>query len=316
MTPYLQQYAANVNQIGLNFMGEKLSNKTWEERADKQAEYNKELMQYQYQLQEDSIDKMNLYNSPVEQMKRYSEAGLNPNLIYNQGNNGNQTTTAKPSSSAPANYQKPVQDLTRGVEFFKQAIQIQDMLNKTKESSARAHMMQTQARLYDTQALSDNFKRNYLLPLYQYEQELKNIGLGYDNSINWWRGQYLPYQLRSELEYQDSRNLMAITDSALKDLELHSWYPMYNQAYRKGEQSINNMKAQYRLMAFERYGLQPLEYRGLKLRNRALSLSNDFDNWKYKHQKDTGMPFGAKNSYGFTLPLIGGGFNWSNYYDY
>lgn len=31
-------------------------------------------------------NRMNAYNSPVEQMKRYKEAGLNPNLIYGQTN--------------------------------------------------------------------------------------------------------------------------------------------------------------------------------------------------------------------------------------
>lgn len=34
---------------------------------------------------------MNEYNSPASQMKRYQEAGLNPNLIYGQGTPGNQT---------------------------------------------------------------------------------------------------------------------------------------------------------------------------------------------------------------------------------
>jgi len=41
----------------------------------------------------------NQYNSPKEQMMRFKEAGLNPNLIYGQGNSGNQ--------SSPASYQAP-----------------------------------------------------------------------------------------------------------------------------------------------------------------------------------------------------------------
>lgn len=36
-------------------------------------------------------DRMNKYNSPKEQMKRFREAGLNPNLVYDQGNPGNQS---------------------------------------------------------------------------------------------------------------------------------------------------------------------------------------------------------------------------------
>ena len=31
----------------------------------------------------------NAYNTPAAQMQRYKDAGLNPNLIYGQGNSGN-----------------------------------------------------------------------------------------------------------------------------------------------------------------------------------------------------------------------------------
>lgn len=34
-----------------------------------------------------AVNSANLYNSPVEQMKRFASAGLNPNLIYGQVNN-------------------------------------------------------------------------------------------------------------------------------------------------------------------------------------------------------------------------------------
>lgn len=45
---------------------------------DKQNEYNLEMWNLQ-----------NEYNSPQAQMQRFQEAGLNPNLIYSQGTNGN-----------------------------------------------------------------------------------------------------------------------------------------------------------------------------------------------------------------------------------
>src|SRR5258706_14991604 len=35
-------------------------------------------------------DAMNAYNTPANQMARFAAAGLNPNLIYSQGNAGNQ----------------------------------------------------------------------------------------------------------------------------------------------------------------------------------------------------------------------------------
>lgn len=42
-------------------------------------------------------DEANQYNSPSAQMQRFKEAGLNPNLIYGQGNAGNTTALPAPS---------------------------------------------------------------------------------------------------------------------------------------------------------------------------------------------------------------------------
>lgn len=38
------------------------------------------------------MDRMNKYNSPASQMKRFEEAGLNPHLVYGQGSPGNQSS--------------------------------------------------------------------------------------------------------------------------------------------------------------------------------------------------------------------------------
>ena len=41
------------------------------------------------------------WNKPINQMKRFEEAGLNPNLIYTQGNAGNATAQPVMKSEAP-----------------------------------------------------------------------------------------------------------------------------------------------------------------------------------------------------------------------
>lgn len=47
------------------------------------------LAELQYQRQVEFWHMQNKYNSPEEQMKRFGAAGLNPHLIYGQGNPGN-----------------------------------------------------------------------------------------------------------------------------------------------------------------------------------------------------------------------------------
>lgn len=66
---------------GLNAIGTSIANKKsrkWQE------------MMYQRQREHSLADwnMMNKYNSPEEQMKRFKQAGLNPNLIYGQTNEG------------------------------------------------------------------------------------------------------------------------------------------------------------------------------------------------------------------------------------
>lgn len=53
---------------------------------------SKDLMEYQYQLNQKAIRQQNQYNSPIAQMQRLREAGLNPNLVYGNGVEGNQSS--------------------------------------------------------------------------------------------------------------------------------------------------------------------------------------------------------------------------------
>lgn len=74
--------------IGTNFYG-----------SGQQSKQNERAFQMQRQL----INEQNLYNSPYNQMLRYSEAGLNPNLVYGQINSGNQSNIASPSAYSAGN---------------------------------------------------------------------------------------------------------------------------------------------------------------------------------------------------------------------
>lgn len=67
----------------------------------KTRKFSQDMYNQQRQHAVDDYEKINLYNSPKEQMKRLKEAGLNPNLVYG---NGNATEAAAQirSSDAPS----------------------------------------------------------------------------------------------------------------------------------------------------------------------------------------------------------------------
>lgn len=70
-------------------------------RIKKQLKANKELAQYQFDLNKRQWDLENEYNSPKAQMQRLKDAGLNPNLVYGNGSVSGNTTTAGPRYDAP-----------------------------------------------------------------------------------------------------------------------------------------------------------------------------------------------------------------------
>lgn len=70
-----------------------------------QNEYNTAAAELAYQRNLDMWNRQNAYNSPKEQMQRLRDAGLNPNLMYGQGNTGN-------ASSAP-DYNPAMSEINR-----------------------------------------------------------------------------------------------------------------------------------------------------------------------------------------------------------
>ena len=61
------------------------------------------LAQYAYDQERQMIQEQNEYNSPLNQLKRYQDAGLNPNLIYGEGkaSAGNQSSKAGEFTPSP-----------------------------------------------------------------------------------------------------------------------------------------------------------------------------------------------------------------------
>lgn len=65
--------------------------------ADQQMQFNEEAWNRSVAHEQAVFDRDSAYNSPAMQMQRFKAAGLNPNLIYGQGNPGN--TSGRPQSS-------------------------------------------------------------------------------------------------------------------------------------------------------------------------------------------------------------------------
>lgn len=118
-------------------------------------------MREQARLNQQAIDKQNEYNSPQSQMQRFQQAGLNPDLIYgqsNEGYSGNVSTDAPPSPHGDpvqavinqrlAESQIAVNDsvVTKnladagyhdaGADYFKRKVQAQDIVDELNRANA------------------------------------------------------------------------------------------------------------------------------------------------------------------------------------
>lgn len=102
---------AGAMTTAMNYNSVKRTNAVNLQNAREQRDFEKEQIQQQ-----------NEYNTPANQMDRFLEAGLNPNLIYSQGNAGNQSGIA---SYTPAHFDAPKLDTAFGInDAIGQAIHI------------------------------------------------------------------------------------------------------------------------------------------------------------------------------------------------
>lgn len=82
----------------LGFGSSSKTNETNLQIARETNQANAELAKYNWEQQKDMWNAQNQYNTPSAQMSRYRDAGLNPNLIYGQGSNGNSTSIPTPAT--------------------------------------------------------------------------------------------------------------------------------------------------------------------------------------------------------------------------
>jgi len=85
----------SIAQSAGNIIGGFMDQKFQERNLRLQEAANTRLTDYNYGKNLEMWHLQNLYNSPKSQMQRFSEAGLNPNLVYGRGTPGNAAAQVK-----------------------------------------------------------------------------------------------------------------------------------------------------------------------------------------------------------------------------
>lgn len=123
----------------------------------KQREANRDMAEYAYAKDLEMWERQNAYNSPIAQMQRLREAGLNPNLVYGQGAGSAGSAAQMPKYNAPVLPYKPVDiswiadTLGRYQEFQMRQAQIDNIKASTDNTNADALNKQVTNFLLKTQ---------------------------------------------------------------------------------------------------------------------------------------------------------------------
>lgn len=127
-------------------------------QAERQASANMDLAKFQAQANENYLEKQLQYNTPANQMSRFQQAGLNPNLIYGQGSPGNQQAPLSFPDIKPADYQKNTIDniapLFNQTRLVNSQVQAQDA--NTRQKHAQVELMKLQGRVIAANPLLDD----------------------------------------------------------------------------------------------------------------------------------------------------------------
>ncbi|AXH77409.1 MAG: DNA pilot protein [Microviridae sp.] len=137
---------------------QRAKSKTAERNTNLTIAENKKLAELAYQREQNNISEMMKYNSPSSQMKRFEEAGLNKNLIYTQGNPGNQSMIAKYSPPQVAYSYQPKMDLgsavTAGINGFQEGLQVGNLISQGKILKAQSKIAEASAEFARTLELN------------------------------------------------------------------------------------------------------------------------------------------------------------------
>ena len=141
---------------GIGYLFNKKANKD-------SAEANQQFWDYTHGIERSEAiadrDFMNNYNSPEEQMRRYKEAGLNPNLIYGQQNN----MPAVRSSGGTQGTMAPTRiDPSQIGELVNQQYNVMETKQSISNMEKQAEVMESVKNLNNAKAISEGIRPGWL----------------------------------------------------------------------------------------------------------------------------------------------------------
>lgn len=199
---------------------------------------NMKLAQYQYEKNLEMWNRQNEYNSPMAQMQRLKDAGLNPNMVYGNGSAANQASNA-PSYEAPrlqayTNFGDLGAGNIVGSMLTARQIENMDQQNRILQIDAEARrqqMLKTSLEMAGMAFANKAYREDYSA-----ERELKQLAVR-AASQNLRLGQANEQKLAMETEFTKARARLTGLQGDLTQKEI-------NQLDRMLPEKINQLRLQ------------------------------------------------------------------------
>lgn len=136
MAPIIPAIIAGVASLASAIIGSRSRRK----QAEKTSGAQMELAQYGYQKDLEMWNRMNEYNDPSAQMKRFDQAGLNPMLIYGSGSASAGNAASMPRYDTPnVDYRFEPANLSNVLGMYQDFAMKQAQINNVKAQTENIH---------------------------------------------------------------------------------------------------------------------------------------------------------------------------------
>lgn len=120
-----------------------------------QFKEQQKLINLQYQKNLEQWNRENEYNAPKAQMERLRDAGLNPNLVYGNGNNTAGTAASSPSYGL-AEAPNIIGEIGKVMQY--NMMQTLNMMQQIQQTQAKVDTMESQRSLWDSMRILNGFR--------------------------------------------------------------------------------------------------------------------------------------------------------------
>lgn len=225
--PWLVPALMGVGQMVSNFIGQR-----------RQEKHNKQIANTQISANEAYLDKQLEFNSPKNQMARYQEANLNPNLIYGQAGPATQSAPLQHPGITPTDMMKGMENV---LPLMNQTSLAQSQVQANNASTIQKYAMvslnKLQQKVLEKNPLLDKDGFNAIINSLMAGAELKSsesnmarLKSDWFTGVQKWtnfsgkeiEGPAGAYMLQRELELLDQKFNLGTTDLKIKAEILNS----------------------------------------------------------------------------------------------